>query len=109
MKSTSPPISSMFSRWPVDKSSSTRTRAPSARSAEAMWEPMNPAPPVTKAIPVSGIRRCLPAHAHVFETEFSHVFRLVDVSQIGDLGSLHQVANSFQIECAKLVPLGNQH
>src|SRR5215213_2627289 len=109
----SPPISSRFSRCPVDKSSSTRTRAPLAASAEAICEPINPAPPVTRAVPVSGIVYLpftwrLPAHAHILETEFAHVFRFVDVSQISDFGSVHQVAYSGQIECAKLVPLRNE-
>ena len=38
-----------FSRRPVEKSSRTLTRAPAARRASTMWEPMNPAPPVTSA------------------------------------------------------------
>src|ERR1051325_10888335 len=107
MKSTSPPISSRFSRWPVDKSSRIRTRAPPANRAAAICEPMKPAPPVTSAIPESGIR--LPAHPDVFEAHFAHIFRLVDVSQIGHLGRSHQVANAQQVECAKLVPLSNEH
>src|SRR4051794_36455042 len=37
---------------PVLKSSSTRTRAPPALSASTRWEPMKPAPPVTKQIPL---------------------------------------------------------
>src|SRR5205823_7924323 len=35
-------------RAPVEKLSSTRTRAPSARSRSTRWEPMKPAPPVTR-------------------------------------------------------------
>src|SRR5262249_27624406 len=37
-----------FSRRPLEKSSSTRTVSPLARSAAAIEEPMKPAPPVTK-------------------------------------------------------------
>src|SRR5258708_39569728 len=48
----------MFSRCPVDKSSKIRTRAPLLASDDAMCDPMKPAPPVTKAIPVNGIRFC---------------------------------------------------
>jgi hypothetical protein len=47
---------------------------------EAMCEPMKPAPPVTKAIPVNGIRLRLSAHADVLEPQFAQVFRFVDVS-----------------------------
>ena len=35
-------------RAPVEKLSSTRTRAPSARSRSTRWEPMKPAPPVDR-------------------------------------------------------------
>ncbi len=50
-KSTSPPISSRFSRWPVERSSITRTRAPRPASPAAMCDPTKPAPPVTRTIP----------------------------------------------------------
>src|ERR1043165_9039443 len=107
MKSTSPPFSSRFSRCPVDKSSRIRTRAPLEISDEAMCEPIKPAPPVTSAIPESGI--LLPAHPHVFKAHLSHIFRFVDVSQVGNLRSRHQIANAQQVERAKLVPLGHEH
>ena len=42
---------------PVDRSSTTSTRQPSASSAWARWPPMKPAPPVTSA---RGIGRMLP-------------------------------------------------
>src|SRR5215203_365994 len=70
---------------------------------------MNPAPPVTRAVPVSGMRLPLPANTDVFKTELTHVFRLVDVSEVCDLGRVHQVANAGQIESAKLVPLSDEH
>src|SRR5262249_523588 len=84
-----------------------RTRAPPAIRADAMCEPMKPAPPVTSAIPESGIG--LPAYPDVFKPHFSHIFRLVDISQIGNFRSRHQVANAQHVERAKLVPFGNEH
>src|SRR5262245_61544596 len=41
-------IRDRFSRWPVIRLSSTRTRSPRLTSASAICEPMNPAPPVTR-------------------------------------------------------------
>src|ERR1043165_4094703 len=55
MNSTSPPISARFSSLPVERSSMTRTRAPCSLKAEARCDPMNPAPPVTRATPERGI------------------------------------------------------
>src|SRR4029077_17339222 len=37
---------------PVERLSNTRTLAPSLRSRCAIWEPINPAPPVTKKVSV---------------------------------------------------------
>src|SRR6266498_224339 len=48
MTSTSPSTSERFSRRPVDRLSSTRTPNPRERSSRTRFEPMNPAPPVTR-------------------------------------------------------------
>src|SRR5829696_7090358 len=40
----------MFSRRPVERLSSPRTRLPRARSASTRWEPMKPAAPVTSQV-----------------------------------------------------------
>src|SRR6476620_1890735 len=40
---------SRFSRRPVDRSSTTTTGSPRSTSASTRWEPMKPAPPVTRA------------------------------------------------------------
>src|SRR6187401_3099905 len=37
-----------FSRRPLEKSSAMRTRSPRAINRSTMWEPMKPAPPVTR-------------------------------------------------------------
>ena len=41
---------SMLDSRPVLRLSSTRTRSPRATNASAMWEPMKPAPPVTRKV-----------------------------------------------------------
>src|SRR5262245_13927198 len=43
--------SGRLSRAPVEKLSRTRTRAPSLRSRSVRWDPMKPAPPVTRTVP----------------------------------------------------------
>jgi len=43
--------------------STTRTPMPSARSASTMWEPMNPAPPVTRTVIAVPCRSSPPHHA----------------------------------------------
>src|SRR5664279_2363823 len=64
--------------WPVERSSRMTTRLSSARKASARWEPMKPAPPVTRTERVSGImpredsvpcRRPLPASFYRRDTE----------------------------------------
>src|SRR5262249_21935723 len=47
----------MFSRLPLLRLSTTRTRAPRSTSASTRWEPMNDAPPVTSTrLPFQSIR-----------------------------------------------------
>src|ERR1019366_2952932 len=38
------------SRWPADRAPTTTTSWPARRSTSAMWEPMYPAPPVTRTL-----------------------------------------------------------
>src|SRR4030095_6585481 len=111
----SPFISSRFSRCPVDRSSITRTRNPCCASASARWEPMKPAPPVTTALPVNAIlfyryrQLWLTTDSDVFEAQFSHILRLVDVPQVRNLRTLHQIANSCHVESTELVPFSNEN
>src|SRR5689334_21851646 len=54
-------MSSRFARDPSEKSSRTRTSQPLSRSPWLKCEPMNPAPPVTNASPISPLpRHCEP-------------------------------------------------
>src|SRR5258708_22973893 len=107
MKSISPPISSTFSRCPVDRSSIMRTRAPRSIRASAIWDPMKPAPPVTKAIPDSGITG-LSSYPDIFKAHFAHVCRLVDITQVSNPRNIHQSPNALHIQSAKLVPLSHE-
>src|ERR1700682_1079133 len=107
MKSISPPISVTFSRCPVDRSSIMRTRAPWSLSAAAIWEPIKPAPPVTKATPESGIS-LLSSYPDIFKAHLAHVCRLVDITQVGNPGDLHHSPNALHIQGAKLVPFGHE-
>ncbi len=43
-----PRANARFFMLPLEKSSRTRTRCPSASKRSTMWEPMKPAPPVTR-------------------------------------------------------------
>ena len=43
-----PRASTRFEASPVDRSSRTVTSSPRAMSASLRWDPMNPAPPVTR-------------------------------------------------------------
>src|ERR671925_1512068 len=58
-RSTSPPSSSRFSRLPVEKLSRMRTSYPSRSRRSVTWDPMKPAPPVTRAFTGAGYGRGL--------------------------------------------------
>src|SRR6266404_3894901 len=107
MKSISPPISSTFSRCPVERSSIMRTRAPWSINAAAIWDPMKPAPPVTKAIPESAIGG-LSSYPNIFKAHFAHVCRLVNITQVGNPRNIHQSPNAHHIQSPKLVPLSHE-
>src|SRR5437762_3814397 len=121
MKSKSPLISSRFSRWPVDRSSMTRTRAPFAANVAAMCDPINPAPPVTSAMPERDIVLCalflglcswlfaLSSNSYIRKTQFPHVGWVINISQIRDHWILHQVTDTSHIKRAKLVPFSNKY
>src|SRR5215813_4432533 len=51
-----------FNRVAVKKLSTQRTSSPRASSRSHRWEPMNPAPPVTRTRRLLNI--CLPHHSH---------------------------------------------
>ncbi len=46
---------SRFSRLPVERSSTTVTSSPRSSRASTMFEPMNPAPPVTRVLMGAGL------------------------------------------------------
>ena len=52
-----------FSAFPVERESITVTRSPRAISASTRFEPMNPAPPVTKQSMGDGSLRGRPGHS----------------------------------------------
>src|ERR1043166_160419 len=106
IKSTSPPISSRLSRYPVDKLSMTRTRAPWASKVAARGEPMNPAPPVTIAIPDKDMISA--SYTHVFKSYFANIHRIIDIPEVGNPGSFHGVTNPFHVQSPKLIPLGHE-
>src|ERR1051325_4935772 len=90
-----------------------RTLAPLAAAVSAMWEPMNPAPPVTTTTPDNDISliswSLLPTHTYIFKTYFAHVFGITNVSQVGDSRSRHQLVNATHIQGSELVPFSHKN
>src|SRR6476646_4738716 len=106
----SPLISSRFSRKPVVRSSMIVTTAPCRINSSARFDPMNPAPPVTRTLVVRDIldhrlQVILTAHADVFKAHLTHVIRLVHVAKVCDLWRLQKGLDPFHIKRPKLVPL----
>src|SRR2546423_14471009 len=106
MNSISPAISLRFSPLPVERSSITRTRAPCSLKAEAMCEPIKPAPPVTRATPERGI---LAAYSDVFKTHLAHISGVIDIAKISDPRRAHRSANSVHVEGPELIPFSYKH
>src|SRR5262249_11047108 len=69
------PWASRYSRFPVERSSSTVTRWPACRSASTRCEPMNPAPPVTRALISLDRREELAAFDPARVTDLAHLLR----------------------------------
>src|ERR1043166_5305180 len=90
-----------------------RTLAPLAAAVSAMWEPMNPAPPVTTTTPDNDIALIswseLPTDAYIFKTYFAHVFGITNVSEVGDSRGRHQLMNAAHIQCSELVPFSHKN
>src|SRR5215510_5826667 len=68
---------------------------------------MNPAPPVTKAIPDRGMISA--SYTHVIKSYFSNIRRIIDIPKVSNPGSFHGVVNPLHIQSPKLVPFGYEN
>src|ERR1700675_1185918 len=101
----------MLSSEPVRRLSMQTTSQPFARRKSQRWEPMNPAPPVTRTRTQapSGRQDGFPSDRVVLEAEAPHPLRLPEVAAVEDHGALEQAAQPLEVEVLELVPLRHQH
>src|SRR3990167_9442786 len=101
----------MLSSEPVRRLSMQTTSQPFPRRKSQRWEPMNPAPPVTRTRTwaPSGRQDGLPSDRVVLESEAPHPLRLPEVAPVENHGTLEQAAQPLEVEVPELVPLRHQH
>src|SRR6266581_2850066 len=101
----------MFSGEPVRRLSMQTTSQPCARRKSQRWDPMKPAPPVTRIFTraPSGRQDGLPSDRVVLEAEAPHAVRLPEVAPVEDHSALEQAPQALEVEVLELVPLRDQH
>src|SRR3989304_2511704 len=99
----------MFSMFPVRRLSMQTTSAPLPRRNSQRWEPMKPAPPVTKTRieRLSGENRPA-ADRVILEAQPPHAVGLVEVPAVEDHGAPHERAQALEVQELELVPLGDE-
>src|SRR2546430_4488562 len=101
---------SMLSVVPVERLSRQTTSWPRARRDSERWDPMKPAPPVTRMRMDPRRRRSgrvdrLASDRVVLEPQSAHALRLVDVAPVEDERPPHARTEPLQVEELELVPL----
>src|SRR5512145_428422 len=76
------------------------TSWPRLRKLSHRWEPIKPAPPVTRYLAIAA------SYGVVGKTQFAHIVRVVNVSAVEYHRLGQQVFHSFEVGAAKFVPLG---
>src|SRR6266511_2438920 len=101
----------MFSSEPVRRLSMQTTSQPFPSRKSQRWEPMKPAPPVTRTFTraLSGRQDGLPSDRVILEAEATHALRLPEVAPVEDQGALELAAQPLEVEVLELVPLRHQH
>src|SRR6266511_1056318 len=104
-------IWAMFSSEPVRRLSMQTTSQPFPSRKSQRWEPMKPAPPVTRTFTraLSGRQDGLPSDRVILEAEATHALRLPEVAPVEDQGALELAAQPLEVEVLELVPLRHQH
>src|SRR5262245_426575 len=100
---------SMLSPEPVERLSRHKTSPPLLRRNSQRWEPMKPAPPVTRTRIRCGSGRedRFPTDRVVFEPQAAHPLGLVDVPPVEDERAPHHLAQPLEVQELELVPLGH--
>src|SRR2546422_4928718 len=105
---------STLSVVPVERLSRQTTSQPRARRDSERWDPMKPAPPVTRMR--MDPRRCrsgredrLAPDRVVLEPQSAHALRLVDVSPVEDERPSHDLTQPLEVQELELVPLPDDH
>src|SRR5215467_2313417 len=101
----------MLSSEPVSRLSMQTTSHPWPSRKSQRWEPMKPAPPVTRTRTgaSSGRQNGLASDGVVLEAEPAHALRLVEVATVEDDGTAQEAAEPLQVEVLELVPLRDEH
>src|SRR3989442_8422893 len=100
----------MLSREPVSRLSMQTTSQPLPSMKSQRWEPMKPAPPVTRTRngASSGRQDGLASDGVVLEAEPAHALRLVEVATVEDDGAAQETAEALEVEGLELVPLRDE-
>src|ERR1700731_550368 len=101
----------MLSVEPVRRLSMQTTSQPRARRNSHRWEPMKPAPPVTRTRigPSSSAGQDgLAPDGVVLEAEPPHALGLIEVAGVEDQRAAQESPQTVQVQVLELVPLGEQ-
>src|SRR5438876_11205744 len=101
----------MLSREPVSRLSMQTTSQPLPSRKSQRWEPMKPAPPVTRTRngASSGRQDGLASDGVVLEAEPTHSLRLAEFASVDDDETAQEAAESFEVEVLKFVPFFDEH
>src|SRR3954452_15172999 len=98
----------MLSWRPVTRLSMQTTSSPRSSNDSQMWDPRNPAPPVTTTLTLRCSRS---ADALVLEAGLAEPVAVEQVAGVDDARRAHRAGHLVEVEPAELVPLGedDQH
>src|SRR5438445_13341957 len=101
----------MLSREPVSRLSMQTTSQPLPSRKSQRWEPMKPAPPVTRTRNGAASARPdgLASDGAVLEAEPAHALPPVAVAPVGDDGAAQEAAAAREVEVLERVPLRDGH
>src|SRR2546429_9732367 len=97
----------MLSREPVSRLSMQTTSQPLPSRKSQRWEPMKPAPPVTRTRngASSGRQDGLASDGVVLEAEPAHALRLVEVAPVEDDGAAQEAGEGLGVGGLEPVPV----
>src|SRR5215470_16502347 len=93
---------------PVRRLSMQTTSHSRARRNSHRWEPMKPAPPVTRTRMASGRDDGLAPDRVVLEAESAHALRLPEVAPVEDERPPEQPPQPLEVQVLELVPLRDE-